>query len=71
MHPPPPRASLAVVVLVVAAALGVCAVAASVMAPIALGWVAAWVLAGGGLVVLLGSLFALWLIQRRRDRALW
>ncbi len=63
--------SLLVVVLVVAAAPGVCALAASVMAPVALGGVAAWVLAGGGLVVLLGSLIASWLIQRRRDRTLW
>jgi len=54
---------------VVGVALGACALATAVMAPIA--GVQPWVLAAGGTVLLVVSLVVLWIIQRRRDRTLW
>ncbi len=54
----------------VVAALGVCAIAASVMTPLASSGVIAWVVAGAGLGALLVGLASLWLWQARRDRFL-
>ncbi len=56
--------------LTVGVALGVCAIAAAVMAPISLDAIVAWVVAGAGFAVLVGSLAALGVNQRRRDRTL-
>lgn len=52
-------------------ALGVCALAASVMTSVAGTGLGEWVLAGGGFVALLIGLWVLWMLMRRRDRFLY
>ena len=54
----------------VMAALGVCAIAASVMTPLASSGVVGWVVAGVGICSLLAGLATLWVWQVRRDRFL-
>ena len=66
MSPRTPRVAIAAVI---AAALGVCALAASVMSPP--DGVPPWVLAAGGAALLVVALLTLWALQRRRDRSLW
>jgi len=53
-----------------ATALGVCAIAASVMTPLASSGVVAWVVTGAGLCALFAGLATLWGWQERRDRFL-
>ena len=67
----PPRTPPLVFVLTTVVALGVCAIAASVMAPGLLGSLGGWPLLVAGLLMLIAALAALWVIQRRRDRTLW
>jgi hypothetical protein len=55
----------------VAVGLGVCSLAASVMAPLALGDLTSWLLAGGGFVALIAGLVVLWVLLRERDLSLW
>lgn len=61
---------LTAAVAAVVAALGICAVAASVMTPLASTGIVAWVVAGAGLCALLAGLATLWLSQVRRDHFL-
>ncbi|HEY5428340.1 MAG TPA: hypothetical protein VIK04_04430 [Solirubrobacteraceae bacterium] len=56
--------------LTVIIALSVCAIAAAVMVPAMLGGVDAWTVLVAGCVVLIAGLGGLWVIQKRRDRAL-
>lgn len=65
-----PDTPLLVVGLVVVAALGVCMMAAAVMLPAMLGRLGAWPVLLSGFVALLGALYALWVIQKKRDRTL-
>ena len=62
----PPR----VVLLVILAAVGVCMMAASTMLTSMLGSLGGWPVLAAGTVVLVASLAALWLIERKRDRSL-
>jgi len=71
MDPHGPKASLLAAAATVVVALGVCAIAASVMAPALLSGVAPWALASGGVVALLAGLVGLWVYVRRRDKSLW
>jgi hypothetical protein len=41
------------------------------MAPLALGDLTSWLLAGGGFVALIAELVVLWVLLRERDRSLW
>jgi len=50
----------------VGVALGVCAIAASVMTSLASSGVVAWIVAGLGLCALLGGLATLWVWHARR-----
>jgi membrane protein YdbS with pleckstrin-like domain len=59
-----------VIVLVVIAALAACLIAAASFAPADIEPLAAWPAVAIGLVALVASLLALWVIQRRRDRTL-
>lgn len=70
MKPEGPRSSLAVTGAAALTAVGVCCVAASVMAPLALGPLSAWVLAGVGVAALVVGLGVLSVVFARRDRDL-
>jgi hypothetical protein len=59
--------SLSVAMATVATALGACAIAASVMSPISFGVVGYWLIAGAGVVALLGGLAFLAVSFGRRD----
>ena len=59
-----------VVVATVATALGVCAIAATVMSPLASSGVSGWVVAGAGVVALIAGLTVLVVTFGRRDRNL-
>jgi hypothetical protein len=67
MRPAPARPSGLAAVLTVGVALGTCAVAAAVMAPIGLGDATAWFIAGVGFGLLASSFAGLWMIERRRQ----
>jgi hypothetical protein len=69
--PVAPRTSPRTLVAVVAAAIGVCALAAAVMATPNFAGVGPWVLAGAGASLLVVSVLMLWFLQRRRDQFLW
>jgi hypothetical protein len=66
-----PRTSPLTLVAVIAAAIGVCALAAAVMAPPNFAGVGPWLLAGAGAGLLVIAVLMLWVLQRRRDRFLW
>jgi ABC-type uncharacterized transport system permease subunit len=55
----------------VVVALGVCAIAASVMAPALISGVNPWVLTSCGFLTLIAGLVVLWVHVRRRDGSLW
>ncbi len=57
------------VALTIAAALGVCAMAASVMAPDLLGGLGAWPVLVAGCIVLIVAFGGLWLSEARRDHS--
>lgn len=59
-----------VVVATVATALGVCAIAASVMSPLASSGLSGWVVAGAGVVALIAGLTVLVVTFGRQDRTL-
>jgi hypothetical protein len=67
----PPKPSPLALVAVIAAAVGVCALAAAVMAPPNFAGVGPWVLAGAGAGLLVIAVAMLWVVQKRRDRFLW
>jgi hypothetical protein len=54
----------------VATAVGACAIGASVMSPVAFGVVGDWLVAGGGVIALLGGLTYLVVWFGRRDQNL-
>lgn len=56
--------------LVVLAAVGVCMIAASMMATTMLGSFGGWPAVAVGFVLLVASLAGLWVIQKERDRTL-
>jgi len=62
-----PHGFLSLATATVATALGTCAVGASVMAPVALGTGGYWLLAGVGVVALVGGLGFLAISLGRRD----
>jgi hypothetical protein len=63
-----PQGSISVALATVATALGACAICASVMAPVAIGAAGYWLLAGAGVIALLGGLTFLAAAFGRRDR---
>jgi len=60
-------ADLTAAAAAIGVALGVCAIAASLMTSLASSGVVAWVVAGVGFCALLAGLAALWVWQARRD----
>ena len=67
---PPGRPPLSVVVLLVLAAVGACMIAASMMVTDMLGMFGGWPAVAVGFVLLMGSVWGLWVIQKARDRTL-
>lgn len=65
------RVSCLAVAATIAVTVGVCAVDASVMAPLALRGVSPWILVAGGSLALVLGLAGMWVLVRRRDRDLW
>ena len=62
-----PHGHLSATVATVATALGACSIGASVMAPVALGAAGYWLLAGVGVIALLGGLAFLAVSFGRRE----